>query len=342
MSRPGESPLSLGHSRESASLPERSILVPLLNPIAAGFRLAVLAVLCFASLTGARAADISDHIRWPEFLARHDLVWKRLPDKWGSGALMGNGLLGANVFTTDDGQSLRWRIGRSDVVFRGNRIPVGDLVLKTAGTLEGGELRLGLWNAELNGHIKTSRGTIQIRSFTHAQLMVQVIEIKPDAGEKECHFDWEPGLAADPRKIYQKQPIPDDERNLDPILSQEYAVHLCVQPLLGHCEHATAWKEVARQDGSRVLCLSVGFGGNTGLGQQGFDALLDFGQFRGDPALELGAGDLAGDFQRRMEEAQFGLFGVGQGQLHRLHRAIEGIAPTAVPASLAIHLCSAT
>jgi hypothetical protein len=43
------------------------------------------------------AAEVTDKVDRPSFLARHDMVWTRLPDRWGSGAFMGNGLLGAKI-----------------------------------------------------------------------------------------------------------------------------------------------------------------------------------------------------------------------------------------------------
>ncbi len=204
------------------------------------------------------AADLVDEVNWPEFLSRHDMVWDRLPDQWGAGAFTGNGLLGANVYTLEDGKTLRWHIGRTDVTYRTSRLPVGDLVLKTAGVLQGCQMRLDLWNAELKGTIVTSEGKIGIRSFTHADRIVQVIELKPDEGEASCHFEWQPGLALDPRKIYRKEPIPDDQRNPAPQASEEDGMHLCVQPLSTGGAHATAWTDVAVGDGHRIF-LSVGF-----------------------------------------------------------------------------------
>ena len=211
---------------------------------------------CCASV---RAADVSDKVDWPGFLARHDMVWNRLPDKWESGAFMGNGLLGANVFMTDDGKDLRWHIGRSDVVFKGSRIPVGDLVLKTAGEIQGCELRLGLWNAELTGKIKTGKGEIAMRSFTHTGQIVQVIDLHPSAGEAGCSFEWRPGLAANPRTVRDRQPIPEDETNPESQISTVGDVHLAFQPLRTGGGHATAWRDVAGKEGGRMVVVGVGY-----------------------------------------------------------------------------------
>jgi hypothetical protein len=218
--------------------------------------------LLLISATG-HAAAVIDRVDWPAFLARHDLVWNRPPERWESGAFLGNGLLGANVFTTEDGKRLKWHIGRSDVVDRGSRIPIGDLVLVTAGDVQGADLRLDLWNAELSGKIKTSRGEIGIRTFTHSDQLVQVTELSPTAGEAECHFDWKPGLAANPRYAHQRQPVPRREWNPDPEVKQEGELNLAIQPLSRGGGHVTAWRELTGQDrgqrARRIVVISVGF-----------------------------------------------------------------------------------
>ena len=76
------------------------------------------------------AGGVVNRIDWPSYMARHDLVWTRVPDAWESGAFTGNGLVGANIFLSSDKKNLRWHIGRSDVVSAGQRIPVGELSSK--------------------------------------------------------------------------------------------------------------------------------------------------------------------------------------------------------------------
>jgi alpha-L-fucosidase 2 len=216
-----------------------------------------LAALCVASAT--RAAEVIDRVDWPTFMARQDLVWKRPPAAWESGAFMGNGQLGANVFAAEDGKSLKWHVGRTDVIDRGNRIPIGEFLLKTAGALAGADLRLDLWNAELTGKITTDKGVVGVRSFTHAVDMVQVIVLTPDAAEADCHWEWTPGLAVNPRHIHNHERIPENERNPEPQLTSEGDVLLAIQPLTSGGGHVTAWKEIRAEGGARVLLASVGF-----------------------------------------------------------------------------------
>src|SRR6266699_1578483 len=90
-------------------------------------------LVCPVALAQSRPATRVD---WPAFLARHALVWSRLPNGWGESAFIGNGRLGATIDVRD--AALGWTINRTDVVHDQSRFPIGRIVLKTAGTLTGG------------------------------------------------------------------------------------------------------------------------------------------------------------------------------------------------------------
>ena len=203
-------------------------------------------------------AGVVDKVDWPGFLLRHDLVWKRLPERFESAAYTGNGQLGAMIFTGDKGQSLKWQMGRSDVAFQTSRIPIGDLVLKPAGKILSGEMRLDLWNAEARGRIETDKGEIQFRSFTHSDQMVNVFEVTATGGEK-AGWEWQPGLATNPRKLYKKEALAPEDQNAPPVRSREGDVEISFQPLKPGGGHATAWKIVAAGKGKSVVYASVGF-----------------------------------------------------------------------------------
>ena len=102
-------------------------------------------------------------VDWPTFLGRQDLVWDRLPTGWGESAFIGNGRLGATIDVRDS--ALGWTINRTDVVHDQSRYPIGRVVLKTAGAVQGGSARLALWNAEASGAVVTDRGTVRWRSL---------------------------------------------------------------------------------------------------------------------------------------------------------------------------------
>ena len=136
-----------------------------------------------------------DKVDWKDFLARHDMLWKRLPDRFENAVYTGNGQLGAMLFSKDGGQSLHWQMGRSDVNFSGQRIPIGDLVLKPQGKITGTDIRLDLWNAEATGTLNTDKGEIRFRSFTHTDQMVNVFEVTVE-GAEQAAWSWSPAWPA--------------------------------------------------------------------------------------------------------------------------------------------------
>jgi alpha-L-fucosidase 2 len=218
---------------------------------------AALLFACVSVLTNCRA-EVVDKIDWKSFLSRHDMVWKRLPDRFENAAYTGNGLTGSMVFTSDKGQSLRWQMGRSDVAFMTARIPIGDLIMKPQGRIESGEMRLDLWNAEVRGTIKTNKGEIEFRTYTHSDRMVNVFETICRGSEKAT-WSWEPGLAVDPRKVYKKEVIADKDRNEPPVAGREGDVDFSFQPLKPSGGHVTAWKTVDAGNGKSIVYASVGY-----------------------------------------------------------------------------------
>src|SRR5256885_12210942 len=165
-------------------------------------------ILCLTLLTlqtpAARAAPVA-RVDWPVFLARHDLVWDRLPTRWGESAFIGNGRLGATIDAP--GGVLGWTINRTDFVHDQSRFPIGRVVVKTTGTVQRGDARLTLWDAEASGTVTTDRGEVRWRSFTTAQPSVIVLVLEARGGErggdvdlrseerrvgKECRSRWSP------------------------------------------------------------------------------------------------------------------------------------------------------
>lgn len=207
-----------------------------------------------ASAAGAR---IEDRVDWAEYLGRQDMVWNGFPRQWEEGAFLGNGQLGAMIHRESSTNTVNWIIGRSDVAFNAFRIPIGTLGLKCAGAWKGGTMRVDLWNAEARGVLRTDAGEWQFRSFTHSDQMVQVIEVTASEGEKVV-WEWEPGLAANTRKLARREKLSDADQNEPPVRSAEGDIQISFQPLKPAGGHATAWKTVA-SDAASVTFLSVGY-----------------------------------------------------------------------------------
>lgn len=210
------------------------------------------------SQTTRQAPPMIESVDWSASLARQDMVWKRLPGSWDDAAFVGNGLLGAMVMTGADGSALQWQIGRSDVAFRNMRIPVGDLRLVTVGTLQGGEMRLHLHDAEVRGEVRTDRGGIEFRTFTHATDMVQVIEVTA-TGDERPGWAWAAGHATNTRRLFRKEPMTDADRNAPAVVEVTDAGGSVVQSLKPAGGFAVVWQVVPMGQKRWAVYLSVGF-----------------------------------------------------------------------------------
>ncbi len=206
---------------------------------------------------------------WPDFLARHDLVWPEVPDRWESGAFVGNGRLGAMIYSAAS-NTLAWELGRSDVVDRRPgadnplvnkaRLPIGFFQLTPAGRVTNGAARLDLWHAEARGRLETTRGALAWRCFAHATEDVLVIELEATPDERAAGFDFLPAVSETSRPRHKGKPA-DYQPNPPPTRFATGAVSVCAQPLLHGGGYATAWRE--RADGAtRRIFISIGYATN--------------------------------------------------------------------------------
>ncbi len=203
----------------------------------------------------ASVSEVADRVDWPSFLERHDLVWEVLPATFDHGAFLGNGLLGTTIYT-DGPDRLRFELGRSDVTDHrrdNGRLPIGGLILKTAGTIKSGTLRTDLWNAETRGEIVTDKGRVRFRALDHADEMALLVDLETEGGEGAAAFAWEPEAAEvfrDEMKKVQGTPNPP------PCTGTEGETGFCEQRRVAGGAFATAWL-VRGSPAKRRLTLSV-------------------------------------------------------------------------------------
>jgi len=193
---------------------------------------------------------------WPGFLARHDLVWDRLPTRWGESAFIGNGRLGATIDA--QGGVLGWTINRTDFVHDQSRFPIGRVLVKTTGTVQGGNARLTLWDAEASGTVTTDRGAVGWRSFTAAQPSVVVIVLEGRGGERggALDLDWAPAEARPPRKVARKEVFAPEDLHPAPVVTRSAEGITSVQPFIGGGAHA----ESIRRAGAQLFYIGIGRG----------------------------------------------------------------------------------
>ena len=218
--------------------------------------LAAIFVLSSAGAAPAASKEVVEvQVDWPAFLARHDLIWDKLPTDFDSGAFLGNGMLGATIYQ-DGPNRLRFEMGRADVTEhrRDNaRLPIGGLVLTTSGKIQGGTMRLDLWNAEVRGAITTDQGSIAFHCFIHASKMVMVADMEGTSGE---HGAW----SWDARPCVDRKPgqFAGDPPNPPSRLETDGAISVCVQPRAAGGEFATAWTNVPNPNPRfQIVALSI-------------------------------------------------------------------------------------
>ena len=209
-------------------------------------------------------------VNWQEFLSRHDMIWDTMPGDYFEAPFVGNGLLGTIVFKDNLlSNTLRFEIGRSDVydhrskdlpiAHYGGRIPIGQLLLSTAGDIESINLRTDLWNAEIRGIITTSLGKISFRCFVPTGDNVIVLNVKTTQKEQKAICRFRPQQAVSSR--YLAQPLRDKGFVYmpNPSFREEImeGIPVVTQPLTMGDDFATAWHERKQTDSTRIIMVTV-------------------------------------------------------------------------------------
>jgi hypothetical protein len=159
--------------------------------------------------TLASATDID----WKKFLAQHDMYWTELKvdpttnqnyskgnmPGYNGGAIMGNGLLGVNMYkyaTATSYSVYRFNAGRSDVtevrpgynLYHSARLPIGYFTLTTKGAVTNERMRLSLYDAITSGKFTTAKGDINFKTYVHA--LKNYIVFESDATGDEVDYTW--------------------------------------------------------------------------------------------------------------------------------------------------------
>jgi hypothetical protein len=257
-----------------------------LGPGQKGMRRLVCTILFFVLVTlpGIAQHRVSTDIDWPDFLARHDLVWEQLPRSFKEAAWTGNGLIGSYLWYDTTRQMIRLQVFRSDVqehrpftqghsgVTR-SRLQIGSFYLQTKGIVTGGQWREVLWDAEVQGVVHTTKGEIRLLHFTHATDMAIVTQLEPSAEEQGCHWIWEPAKAATTRLRYAEteaqiprrakqfhskwiSEVYDPNANPEPVITKEGGTHTSCQVLQHGGDHAVSWREI-EEDPKITLLVNV-------------------------------------------------------------------------------------
>ncbi|VGO18338.1 glycosyl hydrolase family 95 catalytic domain-containing protein [Pontiella sulfatireligans] len=234
------------------------------------------------SVAGAHVAHST--IDYKAFLGQHDMVWDRIPNRWEVAPYTGNGNVGflfyqaqgeaknvISIYTGRhdyydhrlpyDGEQMLW-------IYR-CRLPLGHFNLESKGDIESVDLRLGLWNAEMTGTIKTSKGSYAVRGFSHS--LHDVIYFETDAKDGESiRISWHPEVPFSSVRArldtgggpkggsWGKMRVAPYELPQEPTLSEDDGLTFCFQPLYeNRGETTTGWETAGKADGIQVLTASI-------------------------------------------------------------------------------------
>lgn len=210
-------------------------------------------------------------VNWPQFMARQDLVWDKLPEHWYDAAYMGNGMLGLMIYKEPNANYLRFETGNcalhdhrpgSNDLFHACRLLTGHFELHPQGTIVGGQMRLDLWNAETTADIETTAGHIRLRAYVHSDRMIILTQLSTTEGEAGCHWRWVPAPSESPRYLFAKNggnwiKVPDNyPLNPAPQVDSTQTEGTSVQNYWAGGTSAVAWRETQRGDG-RTLWVTL-------------------------------------------------------------------------------------
>ena len=198
--------------------------------------------------------------------------WGR-SDGYYAGALMGNGLLGTNLYKLSEGV-YRLNVGRSDVtearqpfsLTNSARLPIGYFTFSTVGRVTDEKMRLSIYDAETSGCLKTTKGQLSFKTYVHALQECIVFETAAEGAEKDFGWNFVPQQAVSPRVVFNPDSAPADylncegKSNPDPYEVEEDGCRFLVQPLANDTTftrivryYVVGWKETRKGDSARIL-----------------------------------------------------------------------------------------
>ncbi len=239
-----------------------------------------------------KPSESVEGIDYPAFLGQCDMFWDNniTPDPvfpagaghkrhWGrsdgyyAGALMGNGLLGTNLYKLTD-SVYRLNVGRSDVtearqpfsLTNSARLPIGYFTFSTVGKVRDEKMRLSIYDAETSGCLQTDRGELKFRTYVHSLMDCIVFETSAEGDEKDFGWDFVPQQAVSPRCVFNPDSAPagyldsDGKSNPDPYRVDDGDCHFLVQQLASDTTftrivscYVVGWKQVREGNTSRII-----------------------------------------------------------------------------------------
>ena len=231
----------------------------------------------------------NNNIQWESFMQEQRLHWDSISDNYYTGILLGNGQLGTNIYK-EHNQAIRFDIGRSDVtdqrphntnnvdfeqLLTRPRLPIGKMLLNTAGEIISADMHLDIYNAESTGIIKTMKGTVHFFAYVPTGQDVIVVKVYSTGHEKNIQWQWVAEESISPRITSQskKNGIIDYQNNPAFVEIDSAGYHISHQPLLNCNGYSTAY-QIKQSNDTSILILSVGYA--TSINKSATDEAVQF------------------------------------------------------------------
>lgn len=161
----------------------------------------------------------AQRLNWSSFMDQQAMQWDAIGRNYYSGVLLGNGLLGVNIYQPEK-EALRFAIGRSDVtdnrvalypaaskLYTQARLPIGYFKLVTKGRILTATAKLDIYRAMAEGKLTTDSGEVQFMAYVSAVKDVITIDLQ-GRGKEQPQLEFVPEPSISPRFL---QSYPKDK-----------------------------------------------------------------------------------------------------------------------------------
>ena len=231
-------------------------------------------LLLLAFHTSLFAQNIPNENVFAPYMQAQALVWDSIAPDYYTGAMLGNGLLGTNIYKEND-RAVRFDIGRSDVadhraaddpasqnkLFGKARLSIGRMLIETRGRILTSHMRLDIYNAEASGEITTDSGAIRFTAIVFANSNIIYLQASGTAAEQGFDWTWRSDSSISPRALMKGDLyIPPQGYRANPSVERQDSAGIswACQGMLGGGGYATVWKRLDHGI-ERSVAITVGY-----------------------------------------------------------------------------------
>jgi alpha-L-fucosidase 2 len=210
---------------------------------------------------------------WSDYMQHNRLYWDSLGTDFYDGIIAGNGLIGVNMYR-EGSNAIRFDVGRTDVtdqrphypdsmftqqLVSHPRLPIGRMMIRTAGKILSASIFLDIYNAEARGTIKTTKGIIEIYFTVPSGEDVIHIEANELKSSEKLLCEWIGEEAMTPRISFGSVKPETYKYKANPhfTIKDTLGYGVCYQPLLFDGEYASVYRHTI---GNKIHTIDISIG----------------------------------------------------------------------------------